>query len=126
MTIANYAESAKSVTLATLSHTATDLFHRNDTARLTGAVSAPSAIALHLRAEWHNCGQATESLRNADTLKRLCLRICRELQLNVTGNAFFQFEPSGVAGTMTLDDSRIALHTWPEHNMLKADIHLPQ
>jgi S-adenosylmethionine decarboxylase len=78
----------------------------------------------HLLAQWHDCRQTAEGLRHADALKRLCLRLCEELQLKVAGNAFFQFQPSGVAGTVLLHDSHIALHTWPELNMLKADIHL--
>lgn len=81
--------------------------------------------APHLCAEWRNCRRAATALSHADTLKRLCLRICDDLQLSVLGNAFFQFEPSGVTGTIFLADSHIALHTWPEKRMLKADIHFP-
>jgi S-adenosylmethionine/arginine decarboxylase-like enzyme len=87
----------------------------------------PSRIrhaACHLQAEWRDCVQAAEALRNADTLKRLCLRLCNELQLKVAGNAFFQFQPIGVTGTLQLEGSHLAIHTWPERNMLKADIHL--
>ncbi|HEY4317632.1 MAG TPA: S-adenosylmethionine decarboxylase [Herbaspirillum sp.] len=78
----------------------------------------------HLLAQWHDCRQTAEGLRHADALKRICLRLCEELHLKVAGHAFFQFEPDGVTGTVLLGDSHIALHTWPEHNMLKADIHL--
>ncbi|RXZ33194.1 hypothetical protein D9O50_13875 [Oxalobacteraceae bacterium CAVE-383] len=88
--------------------------------------SLPVRHPRRLQAEWHDCRQAAEGLRHADTLKTLCLRLCEELQLKVAGNAFFQFSPGGVAGTVLLGDARIALHTWPEHNMLKADIHLLQ
>jgi S-adenosylmethionine/arginine decarboxylase-like enzyme len=74
--------------------------------------------------QWQDCRQATEGLRNADTLKRLCLRLCEELRLKVAGNAFFQFSPGGVTGTLLLDGAHIAIHTWPERNMLKAEIDL--
>jgi S-adenosylmethionine/arginine decarboxylase-like enzyme len=84
----------------------------------------PRHAARHLLAEWRDCRQTVEGLRNADTLKRLCLRLCNELHLKVAGNGFFQFEPTGVAGTILLDGSHVAIHTWPERNMLKADIHL--
>src|ERR1700676_2593781 len=65
-----------------------------------------------LQAVWQDCRQTAEGLRNADTLKRLCLRICKEFRLNVMGNAFFQFEPAGVAGTILLNGSHLAIHTW--------------
>jgi S-adenosylmethionine/arginine decarboxylase-like enzyme len=89
--------------------------------------SPPSRIrhaARHLQAEWRDCVQAAEALRDADTLKRLCLRLCDELHLKVAGNAFFQFQPIGATGAIQLEGSRLAIHTWPERNMLKADIHL--
>lgn len=78
----------------------------------------------HLQMQWDDCRQATEGLRDADTLKRLCLRLCEELRIKVAGSAFFQFSPGGVTGTLLLDDAHIALHTWPERGMLKADIDL--
>jgi S-adenosylmethionine/arginine decarboxylase-like enzyme len=80
--------------------------------------------ALQLKAVWRDCRQAAEGLRNADTLKNICLRICTELRLGVMGNAFFQFEPSGVAGTILLNGSHLAIHTWPDRHLLKADIQL--
>jgi S-adenosylmethionine/arginine decarboxylase-like enzyme len=80
--------------------------------------------AQRMHAVWRDCRQAVEGLRNADTLKNLCLRICDDLHLNVAGNAFFQFEPTGVAGTILLNGSHIAIHTWPDRHMLKANIHL--
>lgn len=94
---------------------------------LTGRLSAPSAkrpsrYCSHLQLQWHDCQQAAESLRDAETLKRLCLRLCEETGLRVTGNAFFQFSPGGVTGTLMLDDAHIAIHTWPERNMLKAEV----
>jgi S-adenosylmethionine/arginine decarboxylase-like enzyme len=79
---------------------------------------------LQLKAVWRDCRLTVEGLRNADTLKNLCLRICAELRLSVMGNAFFQFEPSGVAGTILLNGSHLAIHTWPDHRLLKADIQL--
>ncbi|HEY4073361.1 MAG TPA: S-adenosylmethionine decarboxylase [Herbaspirillum sp.] len=80
--------------------------------------------ALQLKAVWRDCRHAAEGLRNADTLKNICLRICTELRLSVMGNAFFQFEPSGVAGTILMNGSHLAIHTWPDHRLLKADIQL--
>lgn len=80
---------------------------------------------LQLQAEWRDCRHSGNELRHADPLKRLCLRICDELKLSVLGHAFFQFEPSGVSGTILLSNSRIALHTWPESKVLKAKIRLP-
>ena len=80
--------------------------------------------ALQLKAVWRDCRHAAEGLRNADTLKNICLRICTELRLSVMGNAFFQFEPSGVAGTILLNGSHLAIHTWPDYHLIKANIQL--
>jgi S-adenosylmethionine/arginine decarboxylase-like enzyme len=80
--------------------------------------------ALQLKAVWRDCRHAAEGLRNADTLKNICMRICTELRLSVIGNAFFQFEPSGVAGTILMNGSHLAIHTWPDRHLLQANIQL--
>ena len=74
--------------------------------------------------QWHDCQHAAEGLRDAETLKRLCLRLCEETSLTVAGNAFFQFSPGGATGTLILEDAHIAIHTWPERNMLKAEVNM--
>lgn len=76
---------------------------------------------VRLQVEWLAC-MAADTLRHADRLKLHCMRICEERHLNVLGNAFFQFEPSGVAGTILLPDSHIAFQTWPDEQKLTAEL----
>lgn len=80
-----------------------------------------SVQPLRRHIEWHSC-LAADALRHADMLKLQCMRICEEFRLNVLGNAFFQFEPSGVAGTILLQDSHIAFQTWPDKHRLTAEL----
>lgn len=82
-------------------------------------IASMQPVRLHV--EWIAC-MAADTLRHADMLKLYCMRICEEHQLNVLGNAFFQFEPSGVAGTILLPDSHIALQTWPDQQKLTAEL----
>jgi S-adenosylmethionine decarboxylase proenzyme len=34
----------------------------------------------------------------------------------VIGESFHTFEPQGVSGTVTIAESHLAVHTWPEYN----------
>jgi S-adenosylmethionine decarboxylase len=48
----------------------------------------------------------------------------KEYNLNPLGEIFHQFEGSGYTGVICLTESHIAIHTWPEHNMLTFDVYL--
>ena len=44
--------------------------------------------------------------------------------LTVVGDAFHQFKPQGVTGTVLLAESHLAIHTWPEHGFVTVDVYV--
>ena len=44
--------------------------------------------------------------------------------LTVVGDAFHQFSPQGVTGTVLLAESHLAIHTWPEHGFVTVDVYV--
>ena len=44
--------------------------------------------------------------------------------LNIVGDVFHQFQPQGVTGTMLLDESHLAIHTWPEEGFVTVDVYV--
>ena len=42
----------------------------------------------------------------------------------IVGDAFHQFEPQGVTGTVLLAESHLAIHTWPERSFVTVDVYV--
>lgn len=61
-------------------------------------------------------GCSHESLRSLESVRAVCERAVRELELQVVGQPLWrQFpEPGGVTGLYLLSESHLACHTWPE------------
>lgn len=57
-----------------------------------------------------------DRLRSLDSVRAVCERAVRELELQVVGQPLWrQFpEPGGVTGLYLLSESHLACHTWPE------------
>lgn len=61
-------------------------------------------------------GCSQERLRSLESVRAVCERAVRELELQVVGQPLWrQFpEPGGVTGLYLLSESHLACHTWPE------------
>ena len=79
---------------------------------------------IHLLGEWYGCPADTPELTRADALRTACLKATVEAGLTVVGDAFYQFEPQGVTGTVLLAESHLAVHTWPEKAFVTVDVYV--
>jgi S-adenosylmethionine decarboxylase len=79
---------------------------------------------IHLLGEWYDCPAETPEFTRADALRKLCLDATRASGLTVVGDAFHQFEPQGVTGTVLLAESHLAIHTWPEYGFVTVDVYV--
>ena len=57
-----------------------------------------------------------EKLLDADHIERGMLKAAELMGAEVIGHSFHTFRPWGVSGTVTIAESHIAVHTWPEFN----------
>ncbi len=78
----------------------------------------------HLLAEWYECDFSMAALGNAQTLRALCLTATQDCGLHAVGDAFHQFQPHGVTGTVLLAESHLAIHTWPEAGFVTLDVYV--
>lgn len=76
----------------------------------------------HLLGEWYGCGFPEAVLNDADTLRRVCLFVTRESGLTVIEAAFNHDDSEGVAGTVLLTESSLAIHTWPQARFVAVDV----
>jgi S-adenosylmethionine decarboxylase proenzyme len=79
---------------------------------------------IHLLGEWYECPADTAEFTNAAVLRDACIAATLEAGLTVVGNAFHQFEPQGVTGTVLLAESHLAIHTWPEYGFVTVDVYV--
>ncbi len=57
-----------------------------------------------------------ETLLDADRIKEGMLTAARLMGAEVVAHCFHTFKPWGVSGTVTIAESHLAVHTWPEYN----------
>ena len=73
----------------------------------------------HLLVEVYNV--PFEKLNDPLKLKEVCLKACKIENLQVLNNYTHQFHPQGVTCNVTLAESHLCLHTWPEFGRMNAD-----
>jgi S-adenosylmethionine decarboxylase proenzyme len=57
-----------------------------------------------------------DKLLDARLIEKGMLRAAQIMGAQVIGHSFHTFEPWGVSGVITIAESHLAVHTWPEHN----------
>ena len=62
----------------------------------------------------YDCDHAR--LLDVDLIERGMLEAAKLMGAEVLAHSFHTFEPWGVSGTVTIAESHLAVHTWPEHN----------
>ena len=75
---------------------------------------------LHLIGDLYQCDPT--HLSDSTELRKRCNQLCKDAELTVLGDFFFQFEDAGVTGTVVLAESHIAIHTWPETCTVALDV----
>ena len=57
-----------------------------------------------------------EKLLDSEVIKEGMLTAAQLMGAEVVAVSFHTFEPWGVSGTVTIAESHLAVHTWPEYN----------
>ena len=57
-----------------------------------------------------------ERLLDAGEIRDGMLETAHLMGAEIIGHAFHTFTPWGVSGTVTIAESHLAVHTWPEYN----------
>lgn len=63
-------------------------------------------------------------LKSLDSAKRFIKKIIKKYQLHELGSFYYQFPHGGFTGVVSLVESHIAIHTWPELGYLTLDVYL--
>ena len=78
------------------------------------------SIGYHIIAELY--GLKTDIVFQPNELYKKTLQLCNEVQLRVIDSYLYLYPPQGLSIIVTLAESHIGIHTWPEHDYLSLDV----
>ena len=79
-----------------------------------------NVLGLHLLLELKECNP--QLLDNLDYVRDALFGAAEGVGAHVIGESFHQFTPQGVTGILSIAESHISIHTWPEYGYAAADI----
>ena len=79
-----------------------------------------NVLGTHVLLELKECNPRL--LDDLDYIRDSLIRAANDLGAHVVGESFHQFSPQGVTGILSIAESHISIHTWPEYRYAAADI----
>ncbi len=79
-----------------------------------------NVLGKHLLLELKECNP--QLLNDLAYIRNSLLLAAEDLGVQVVGESFHQFSPQGVTGILSIAESHISIHTWPEYGYAAADI----
>ncbi len=63
-----------------------------------------------------------EKINARDFIEHALLKAAGMMKLTVINTTIHEFSPIGISGVIVIQESHIAIHTWPEHSYVALDI----
>ena len=81
---------------------------------------ARPALGRHLLVDLYGCARGL--LDDVEYVRQGLLAAAEEVGATVVDAHFHSFSPCGVTGTVSIQESHLSIHTWPEHRYAAVDI----
>lgn len=69
--------------------------------------------------DFYNCKNT--QINSCSFIEQTLLKAAKIIGLTVVNTTIHKFSPIGVSGVIVIEESHIAIHTWPEHNYVAID-----
>ena len=79
-----------------------------------------SSLGRHILVEYYGCDR--ELLNDVVQLEQVMVAAAREANATVINSTFHYFSPFGASGVVVIQESHLAIHTWPEYGYAAVDI----
>jgi spermidine synthase len=83
-------------------------------------MTAAGSLGRHILVEFHGC--AAEILDDVGRLEAAMLAAARLAGATVIQSIFHHFSPFGASGVVVIQESHLAIHTWPEYRYAAVDL----
>lgn len=79
-----------------------------------------SALGNHILVEFTGC--SPEIMNDVVSIERDMVEAAVKAEMTVINSTFHHFSPYGVSGVVVVQESHLAIHTWPEYGYAAVDI----
>jgi len=79
-----------------------------------------SALGRHILVEFVGCSAST--LNDVDVIEKGMVDAAKSAGATVINSTFHHFSPFGVSGVVVIQESHLAIHTWPEYQYAAVDL----
>ena len=87
---------------------------------MSESTATRSTLGRQLLVDLYGCNQAR--LDDVTFVRMQLLEAAQQAGATVIGETFHSFTPCGVTGNLSLQESHLSIHTWPEHQYAAVDI----
>jgi len=78
------------------------------------------ALGRHVLVEFYNC--SADILNDVLSIEKSMVAAAKEAGATVINSTFHYFSPYGVSGVVVIQESHLAVHTWPEYRYAAVDL----
>ena len=79
-----------------------------------------NTLGIQLLIDLEQCDEAI--LDNLDEIRKLLIHAAKNGGAEIIGDTFHKFDPQGITGVVSIAESHISIHTWPEYSYAAVDI----
>lgn len=79
-----------------------------------------NSLGRHILVEFHGC--SGEILNDVPRIEGSMLKAAKESGATIISSVFHHFSPFGVSGVVVIQESHLAIHTWPEYRYAAVDL----
>ncbi|MDB9528592.1 polyamine aminopropyltransferase [Oscillatoria sp. CS-180] len=79
-----------------------------------------NSLGRHILVEFHGC--SGEILNDVPHIESSMLKAAKESGATIISSVFHHFSPFGVSGVVVIQESHLAIHTWPEYRYAAVDL----
>ena len=79
-----------------------------------------ASLGRHIIVEYYNC--SPELLNDVVHIEKSMENAAEEAGATIINSTFHHFSPYGVSGVVVIQESHLAIHTWPEYGYASVDL----